>query len=62
MLSFLGFNEYKSCAAFIFLVFTISILVVVLTNKSLFDLAKQDASIFNDSDRVINDNKVGAVD
>ena len=35
--------------------FAISVLVIVLSNKSLFDIAKQDPQVFNDESR-------GAVD
>lgn len=48
MFSYLVMKDYKSCAAFVFLVFIISVFVMILTNKSLFDIAKQDQSIFND--------------
>lgn len=41
-------NEYYSCAAFLGVVLLISSFAIVFTNKSLFDIAKQDYSIFND--------------
>lgn len=54
MISYLATNEYLSCACFVGVVFSISILVVFFTNKSLFDIAKQDQSIFNDTHEPIS--------
>mmetsp|Transcript_22827 Transcript_22827/g.22073 ORF Transcript_22827/g.22073 Transcript_22827/m.22073 type:complete len:93 (+) Transcript_22827:20-298(+) len=42
MISILFQKGFKSCAAFIFLVFCASVLVIIITNKNLFDIAKQD--------------------
>lgn len=49
LISYLAVNEYLSCACFIGLIFFFSSLVVIITNKNLFDLGKQDQSIFNDT-------------
>ncbi|CDW80986.1 transmembrane protein 63c [Stylonychia lemnae] len=49
LMSFLYQKDFLSCACFMALIFAISSIVVFLTNKSLFDIAKQDQSIFNDT-------------
>lgn len=48
MLSYLFRNGYYSCAAFLGVAVLISTFAIVFTNKSLFDISKQDQSIFND--------------
>lgn len=48
MISYFSHYSYTACAAFLTLTLLISLLFVILTNKSLFDLAKQDPKIFNE--------------
>mmetsp|Transcript_7224 Transcript_7224/g.5487 ORF Transcript_7224/g.5487 Transcript_7224/m.5487 type:complete len:122 (-) Transcript_7224:453-818(-) len=54
MLAFLFQHGFHSSAAFTLLVFAVSVLVIIFTNKNLFDLAKQDPLIFNDAKKEIN--------
>lgn len=55
LISYLSINGYLSCAALLALTFFISCLVIILTNKSLFDIAKQDPNIFNDEVKIPTD-------
>jgi Calcium-dependent channel, 7TM region, putative phosphate len=48
MISYLGMSGYRSGASFVTIVLAITLVVIFLNNKNLFDLAKQDQSIFND--------------
>jgi len=50
MISYLSQGGYMSCCAFLGLSLCISIVVMILSNKSLFDISKQDPSIFNDDE------------
>lgn len=42
MISYMAMNAYLSCACFVGVVFAVTIVMVALTNKSLFDINKQD--------------------
>lgn len=53
MISYLAVNSYVSNACFLGVVFAISCVVVILTNKSLFDVTKLDQSIFNDGEEPV---------
>jgi hypothetical protein len=53
MISYLAMNSYLSGACFLGVVFAITILVVILTNKSLFDISNQDQTIFNDTEEPV---------
>lgn len=55
MISYMFSNSYLSCASFLGVLFFITFVVVLLTNKNLFDISVQDQSIFNDlSDKTVD--------
>ena len=53
MIAYMATNAYRSCACFLGVVLAITLLLVALTNKSLFDINKQDQTIFNDAEEPV---------